>query len=392
MNVAVRYKPWIVVGVVAFALFLDYLLYGMAVPLVPHAPGKPPHEELGLLYGAYAISVLVVTPLFGFLGDYVGPRPILFCGVILAGLSCVSFAIGAGFNILLIAKLSQGAASAASWTAGLALVAEHYPEKRIEMLGYAFTGSTAGSVLGPLLGGILHRAAGYTLPFVATGLLFLIEAGLLFLLPKSKAGSGEPVRWRALLLNSSILAQAVYIALAAFAWGIIEPLVPYHLESFGTRAEMVGVLFTISSVAYGLSAPWVGWVSERLAIRTVILFGTLSMAVFLPLLSISERVLVIGGLLCVVNVSYAFMLNPASAELGNAVDRAGMSCYSAVYALYNISYSVGMIATTSLATATSGFLSFRGTLLSVSAILGLSVLLMLRGQFRQQAIIERSAA
>ena len=46
---------------------------------------------------------------------------------------------------------------------------------------------------------------------------------------------------------------------------------------------------------------------------------------------------------------FAFTLNPASAELGNAVDRRGLSCYAAVYAVYNIAYSVGMMATNGLA-------------------------------------------
>ena len=58
--------------------------------------------------------------------------------------------------------------------------------------------------------------------------------------------------------------------------------------------------------------------------------------------------------LCVVSVCYAFMLNPTSAELGNAVDRRGMTCYAAVYAIYNIAYAVGQMAASSFASAASG--------------------------------------
>src|SRR5215831_14199176 len=176
MNLSARCKSLIIPGVVAYALFLDYLLYGVAVPLTPHAPGNIQHEQLGLLYGAYAVSVLLVTPVFGYFGDRMGARATLSCGVILGGLSSVFFAIGSSFLVLTIAKLCQGAASAASWTAGLALIAEHYMERRVEMMGYALTGSTAGSVLGPLFGGLLHRVSGYALPFMATGGLFVVEA------------------------------------------------------------------------------------------------------------------------------------------------------------------------------------------------------------------------
>ncbi len=194
----------------------------------------------------------------------------------------------------------------------------------------------------------------------------------------------------ALLFNTLILAQAGFVALAAFAWGIIEPLVPYHLESLGVGVEVVGVLFTISSVIYGLSAPWVGRLTGHLGTQPVILMGLISMAILLPLLSVSDRLILIGGTICLVNVAYAFILNPSSGELGNSVERAGMSCYSAVYAIYNISYSVGMLATTALATATAGFLSFRGILLGISSILAVSALVTAAMQWRPRTAVEGS--
>lgn len=392
MNLSARFERWVTIGVVGLALFLDYLLYGAAIPLTPYAPGQLRHDQMGALYGWYAVSVLVVTPVFGYLGDRFGSRPTLFCGVILAGISSLSFAIGSGFFILSIAKLCQGAASAALWTSGLALVAERYTERRAEMIGYAFTGSTAGSVLGPVLAGVLHRAAGYSIPFVLVGGLFALEGFLLLLVPKGRRGSSEPVKWRTLLLNSSILAQAGFVTLAAFAWGIVEPLLPYHLESLGASVEVVGILFTVSSVLYGLSAPWVGRLSEHFGVQPIILLGLISMAVLLPLLSVPEQIVLIGGVLCLVNVSYAFILNPASAELGNAVDRAGMSCYSAVYAVYNISYSAGMIATTALATATAGTLGFRGMLVSISAVLVLCGVVAASMQIRRRSMTESSVS
>ena len=97
------------------------------------------------------------------------------------------------------------------------------------------------------------------------------------------------------------------------------------------------------------------------------------MAVTLPLLAAFQQ----AGLVCLavalVYISFAFMLNPASAELGNVVDRAGLSCYSAAYALYNIVYSVGMLGIAGLAPTTARMLGFLGALLCVSAVLLLSI-------------------
>jgi hypothetical protein len=73
--------------------------------------------------------------------------------------------------------------------------------------------------------------------------------------------------------------------------------------------------------------------------------------------------------LCLVSVAYAFMLNPTTAELGNAVDRRGLTCYSAVYAIYNIAYSLGMMSTDAFASAAASSLGFLPTLLCVGTVL-----------------------
>jgi len=161
----------LVVGVVAFALFMDYLIYGLLVPLMPYSPAQATSEaQLGLLYGGYSAGVLLATPLFGYFGDRIGYRLPMIYGVLLSATALALFALAPNLYLLLLGRLFQGTAAAASWTAGLALIAEHYPEKRVEMMGYALMGSTAGSLLGPLIGGSLYEAGGYSLPFAVTGL------------------------------------------------------------------------------------------------------------------------------------------------------------------------------------------------------------------------------
>jgi MFS transporter, DHA1 family, solute carrier family 18 (vesicular amine transporter), member 1/2 len=386
-------KSRTVVGLVAFSLFVDYFLYGIVMPLMSHSPAKVGEEQLGLLYGAYAISVLVVTPLFGYLGDRIGGRPSMIIGMMLAGCATALFGIAPNFSLSLLARLCQGAASAAVWTAGLALIAENYVEKRVEMMGYAFTGSTAGSALGPLAGGLLYHVGGYQLPFLFTGVLVVSAACLLVLLPPGgKAGRKATVDLRGLLLNKSVAVPALAVALAALAWGIIEPLLPARLGRYGATPKGVGLMFTAAAITYGLSAPVVGWVSARLPFKRVSVLGAIAMASTLPLLSAFREVSLAGLVLCLVSISFAFLLNPASAELGDAVDRAGTSCYSAVYALYNIVYSLGMLSTAALASTAVRFLGFWGVLVGVSAILILSTPLLLLADSSAPAASEASVA
>jgi MFS transporter, DHA1 family, solute carrier family 18 (vesicular amine transporter), member 1/2 len=367
------------VAVIAISLFIDYFLYGILFPLAAHSPAKLQGEaQFALLYGAYATSVLLVTPAFGYLGDRLGARRAMLYGLILAACATLLFGLASSLPLVLVGRVLQGAASAALWTSGLALIAKHFVEKRVEMLGYAFAGGTFGSIAGPIVGGLLFEARGYKLPFVVTGLLTVIDAAsIVFLLPPKEHAQGDTLDIRPLLINRSVVVPALAVALAAFSVGIVEPLLPVRMARYGATSTATGLIFTISTAVYGLSAPVVGRVSERLPFQRVVVLGTIAMAATLPLLAAFKGAVLICASLCLVNIAFAFMLNPASAELGNEVDRAGLSCYSAVYGIYNICYSLGMLATAALASTAVRGLNFWGVLLTASGILLLSIPLLL---------------
>jgi MFS transporter, DHA1 family, solute carrier family 18 (vesicular amine transporter), member 1/2 len=377
---AVSSPSRVMVAVIAFSLFIDYFLYGMLFPLGAHFPaGSKGEGQLALLYGVYAISVLLVTPVFGYLGDRIGGRSTMIGGAALAVCAVSLLGLAPNLWLLLLGKFCQGAASAGLWTSGLALIAENYVEKRVVMLGYAFTGGTFGSVIGPVAGGFLYHAGGYRLPFLTTGVAFAIAAALIArLVPAGSVRRNAPVNFLGLVRNRSLMVPAVAVALAAFSVGIIEPLLPVRLARYGASSMTIGILFTVSTLVYGLSAPVVGHVSERIPVQNVIVIGTIAMAATLPFLALFKGVILAGITLCLVNLSFAFMLNPASAELGNAVDRSGMASYAAVYAVYNIFYSVGMLSTAALASAAARLLSFWGVLLCASAVLLLSIPFLLK--------------
>jgi MFS transporter, DHA1 family, solute carrier family 18 (vesicular amine transporter), member 1/2 len=377
----IRDHHWTVLGIVAYALFMDYFIYGLIVPLGPYSPAKVTSQsQLGMLYGAYAIGVLVATPVFGYLGDRLGCRRPMIIGVALSGVATLLFCFGGHFYLALLARVAQGAAAAGTWTAGLALVAERYADKRVQMMGLAMVGSTAGSVVGPLAGGWLYDIGGYELPFLITGVMVAIDACLrIIFLPADKGTADKSPDLKAILFDRSVLVAGLAVAVAAAGWGIIEPLLPDHLRQAGATPGQVGLLFTVSTITYGFAAPVVGWVSERISIKKTICYGIVAMAASLPLLSLSSNLLITGLCLCLVNVAFAFVLNPTSAELGNAVDRRGMNCYAAVYAVYNITYSLGMMGADFFASTAAERLSLFQILISISGMLLLCIPLILKG-------------
>jgi DHA1 family solute carrier family 18 vesicular amine transporter 1/2 len=370
-----------VLGVVTFALFMDYLIYGLIVPLAPYSPaGAMSEDRLALLYSFYALGVLAATPLFGLLGEWIGYRRPMILGAALSGIAILLFWLAPNLPLLLLARLFQGASAAASWTIGLALIAEHCVQNRVRMMGYALVGSTAGSIVGPIMGGGLQQMGGYSLPLAVTAGLVAVDFTLRALvLPAEQAQARSSPDLLSLLLDKSVLVPALATALAAFGWATVEPLLPAFLERGSATSTEIGLVFTVAPIVYGLCAPLVGWTSERVAIRWVIVFGVVGMACSLAAISQLSGIVAIGCGVCVLSAAFAFTLNPASAELGNAVDRRGLSCYAAVYAVYNIAYSLGMLATNGLAGTVVRWASVPQILLGASVMLLICIPLLLVG-------------
>jgi len=331
---------------VGFGIFSDSFLYGVVVPLTPLSPaGVTSASAIGMLYGGYALGVLLLTPLCGILADRLGRKRPLLAGVVIQLVATLVFAFAPNFWVLMLARILQGGAAAATWTAGLAVVAESYPEDRVQKMGLSMVGMTAGSLVGPLAGGLLYDVGGYYAPFyLAAGIVFVDFSLRLTLLPWDQ---GRPVISNplpVLLRDRSVFVAAVVVALIAGGWGVIEPHLPGHLAAnFGVSSTTVGLLFTAAGIAYALVTTPVQRMTERRGLRDTIGFGLLLMAVMLPLMVVTPNLILSALFVCLVSVAFAFSLNPTLAELGDAVDRVAPGAYASVYVVFNIAYSLGMI-------------------------------------------------
>jgi MFS family permease len=336
--------------------------------LTDKSPAQIKEEwALGVMFGGYALGLMVATPVCAILSDRFGRRGPLIGGLLAQALATLLFAFATTFPEMLLARLIQGGAAAATWTAGLALVAETFVQKRTQMLGIAMMGSNGGSVLGPSVGGLLYEwSGGYRFPFLVAG-GFLILDGLLrvSLLAKSTRRTVErPADLVQLFGDRSVLAAALVVVMGVGAWGLLEPLLPHHLQRVsGVTPALVGLIFTVSILFYGFSAPLVDRATARWGLRPVMTIGLSAMALSLPLLALFRSTFWVGAALSLVSVLYAFALNPCFSELAEAVDRRGTSGYAAAYAVYNIAYAVGMVGSDVLAGVLASHTSFLMALL-----------------------------
>lgn len=162
--------------------------YGMITPLLPFyienmgAGGT----ELGLLVASYAVMRMICGPIWGSLSDRVGRKPILLIGILGYAVTMLWFGLASQLWMLFAARILAGILSSATAPTTMAFVSDSTPEdERGGGMGMLGAASGVGTILGPVLGGLLGDKAIAIPFFIAAGLAVLSLLLALVFLPES---------------------------------------------------------------------------------------------------------------------------------------------------------------------------------------------------------------
>jgi MFS transporter, DHA1 family, solute carrier family 18 (vesicular amine transporter), member 1/2 len=379
----VHAAPATALVLVTAAVFTDMLVYGVLMPILPiyAATLGASQATIGVLFACYALALLAATPVFGVLSDRVGRRRPMLWGMFGLAASTLIFAFSDRLAELVLARLLQGISAAATWTAGLALLADVFPpERRGRAMGTAMGGTVVGTLVGPPFGGLLFDWGGYALPFLATAAGAALEGFTLSVLlaePPPRQAPGQP-GLIGLLRDRTILLIAGAIAVQAGALTLLEPTLPLYLQQrFAASPGVIGLLFGVFTLAYGIGTPLSGTLSDRWRRRPVMALGLLALALVLPLLALPASLPAQAAVLALAGLASGLILAPALPALADEVDRLGGGAYASVYAILNIAYAVGMIAGPIAGGLSADAFGFAATLAAVALLLLLYVPLLL---------------
>ena len=134
--------------------FVDMLGFAMILPLLPfYALDLDISPQLiGVIIASFSMAQLMSAPLWGRFSDRYGRRPALLVGLIAAAISYVVFGVAHSFWLLLASRFIQGAGGG---TTGVlhAYVADIVPpEDRTRSLGWLSAATSAGVMVGPVIG------------------------------------------------------------------------------------------------------------------------------------------------------------------------------------------------------------------------------------------------
>lgn len=369
-------------ALVSASLFVDSLLYSVVVPVLPaYTRGLGVSAAgIGALFAAYAVGLVLAAPAFGVVADRLGRRrPMLWGSFGIAGATLL-FSAADDYVLLLVARLLQGVAAAAVWTAGVALLADVIPRARLgRAMGVAMTAMSAGLILGPPFGGILVETAGHQAPFqAATAVAVVIGALQLALLRDAPRGAGAPVALRRLVRDRALLATLGGVALGAAALSMLEPVLPLDLaDRLGADARTIGMLFGLAALANGIASPLAGMLADRFGAEPLIAGALVVMGALLPPIAVAGSLPTTAILLTAFAIAFAFVLVPALPQLARIVERRGGMAYAAVYGVFNLAYAVGMVAGPSAGGAATSATSLAVTFAATGAVLCVGGLLLL---------------
>jgi MFS family permease len=347
-----------VLAVASLAIFIDMLLYGMVIPIQPRLlrdSGIQLNETdfyQAVLCGSYAVGMFIATPVIGIISDRMQNRKIpMLCGLLALAVSTMSFAYVRRFPLLVTARLAQGVSAAATWVVGFAMVADAFPSDG--GLGYAvgllLSCHTVGGFLGPLVGGFLGQYYGLQYPFLLCSALSTIDLiGRLAIKPRRPVHKDSTVSDLGILQiiqNRNVILTLITILIYSSSFSAIEVFIAYWLENDWGFSESKTSVLMLSFILPNIGMPvLVGWIAERVERQKVIAMGLILHGIAAPFIPLSWNMVTLIAFSVIYGVTAPIIGTPLSPHLVHVVERiGGGASHARVYALFNMTYSLGMI-------------------------------------------------
>lgn len=222
----------------------------------------------GILGSAPFIVAVFATPVWGSFADKVGHKPMVVRSVFGIAIATVGMGFASTPLELLGWRALQGAVSGV-FPAAVALLSSSTPSERVgRSLAILQSARAAGSLCGPLLGGVLADLLGMRLLFFGVGALATVTALLCaFVLHEPRehagaAGAGGPVvSQRDLLADRATLGMLALLVLFQVMIMASWPSLALFVEKIGVPRESVAtttgmVIFVAGVPAMFISTAW----------------------------------------------------------------------------------------------------------------------------------------
>lgn len=259
------------IGQLAFGLFAMTII----LPSMQDWPATFGASQAGVqfTFSGFVAAYGVLQLVYGPLSDRIGRKPVLMAGLVLSCFSSVLAAFAPDLGVLTLARVLQGAGSAAGMVVARAMIQDLF-SGRERTRRMAFVGMAMGFCppLATLVGGQIHVSVGWRGNFV---LMAVLAAALLLAAWRGLPAKRPPVRpdgngWRVLFSGYTRLSRE-----PAFLWFVVILATttatfytflgggPIVLARYGVPPERIGWYIMCIPAAYVFG----NWLTSRLISR-----------------------------------------------------------------------------------------------------------------------------
>jgi len=292
--------------VIWLAEFVAMVGFSAALPFLPYyvqelgvtAPGQVEIWS-GMLYAAHAVTMGIMGPVWGSLGDRMGRKLMVTRAMFGGAMFLGAMGFVSSVRQLLVLRILQGAVTG-TVGAATALVAAGTPkEQRTHALGLLQMGIFLGASFGPVLGGVVADVWGYRAPFWVTGALLAIGGVLVAVLVREVQGAaskGEVGSFqgnvRTVLRSAGILPAFGVRLLVRTAYRMADLVLPLFVQALmpahARVSSLVGLVASVRMAASATGSVAMGRVGERVGLRRVLMISIAGCVVSYSLQSVAS--------------------------------------------------------------------------------------------------------
>jgi MFS family permease len=278
--------------VLFISVFAAMLGLGIVGPLLPIYAENLGASGLwiGIIFSGFAAARAIFMPIVGRLSDESGRKKFIVLGLFAYAALSLGYVTAGSVYSLTAVRFLHGIASAMVVPIAMAYIGDLSRKGEEGTLMAKFQVSFfLGLGSGPLLGGVLNDAFGFSSAFYAmaalSALAFLV---VVVFLPetggRSSRGEGERISFRGVLGHPAVPAVLAFTALNAMVRGLLLVFMPLFAPDISVVPGQVGLILTVSIFMMAIFQVPLGRMADRGRADVMILGGSVVSAASLALI------------------------------------------------------------------------------------------------------------
>jgi MFS family permease len=322
-------------GVLIAINFVDMVGFAIILPLLPfyamRLDGSP--LMVGVITSVFSVAQLLSAPLWGRVSDRYGRRPALLAGLLASAAAYAVFGLADSLALLLLSRFVQGAGGGTTGVTQAYIADTVQPARRARALGWLSAATSAGVMVGPVVGSAGTHLGASAPGFIAATLCLINAVCAWWWLPESRVPGQGASRPRPPIMEAlvrvvrhpaELSSRLIWIygaGMLAFS-GLTSVLALFLAAEYGVTQGTIGWFFfyvgLLSVVMRSLLlGPIVAHVGEVRAMR----IGALTLVIGLLLFPATGSIVQLALVIPLVPIGTALLFPSSTSLLTAATDR-----------------------------------------------------------------------